>query len=40
MAVDNLQVTTANRVPEPTSMALVCLGLVGAGMNLRKGKKQ
>lgn len=42
LAVDNLQVSTvpANRVPEPTSIALVCLGLAGAGLSRRKSKKQ
>lgn len=40
LAIDNLQISTANRVPEPNSIALLCLGLVGACLSRRKSKQQ
>jgi len=38
LALDNLQITAGNSVPEPTSIALLCLGLVGVGLS-RRGNK-
>lgn len=34
--VDDLIVTAANNVPEPSGLALLCLGLIGFGLSRRK----